>query len=61
MTEEEKLKLLIDIFNKSKILSSAEDKESLCAGPLSQLVANIAEILKLKDPENFFEHVDEYE
>lgn len=61
VTEEEKLDLLMDIFNKTKILSSAEDKESVCAGPISQLVANIAEILKLKDPENFFEHIDEYE
>ena len=61
MKEEEQLQLLREIYDKTKLACAAEDKESICAGPLSQLVACIAEILKLKDPENFFEHVVEYE
>jgi hypothetical protein len=61
MNEAEQLQLLKEIYEKIKIACATEDKESLCAGALSQLVANVAEILKLKDPENFFEHVVEYE
>jgi len=61
MNEEEQLILLREIYEKAKMACSFEDKRSICAGPLSQLVAHIAEILKLKDPENFFEHVVQYE
>ena len=61
MNEAEQLQLLMEIYEKAKLACTNEDKESICAGPLSQIVANIAEILKLKDPENFFEHVVEYE
>ena len=61
MTENEQIKLLKEIYEKAKLVCAGEDKRSVSAGPISQLVANIAEILKLKDPENFFEHVVEYE
>lgn len=61
MDETKQLQLLREIYEKAKLACANEDKESICAGPLSQLVASIAEILKLKTPEDFFEHVIEYE